>query len=163
MQFPIQTEESAVKSIKRILCPVDVYDFQPEAMEYAQTLAKALEAQIAVVYVMEPLPIRYMGDGYSVLLKDYEKHEKEAKQKAEEKLSEIISECFCSQIDKCAVVLGHASDKVLQLAEEYSGDMIVMASHGRSFWGRAIHGSVTNKVLANTKIPVLVIYPKKEQ
>lgn len=150
-----------MKAIKKIICPVDVYDFQPEAAEYAQTLAIALGAEIFLVYVMEPLPTRFMGDGYAVSLNDYEEHEKEAKQKAEAKLAKIIA-LFVNgcQVDG-EVLRGQAADKIIQAAGEHSADMIAMVSHGRSFWGRAIHGSVTSKVLANAKIPVLVINPQE--
>jgi len=37
-------------------------------------------------------------------------------------------------------------------------DLIVMASHGRSGLSAVVLGSVTNKVLTHTKIPVLVCH-----
>ena len=37
-------------------------------------------------------------------------------------------------------------------------DLIVMASHGRSGISAVLLGSVTNKVLTHTKIPVLVCH-----
>ncbi|SBW03542.1 putative UspA domain protein [uncultured delta proteobacterium] len=148
-----------MKTIKKIICPVDVYDFQPEAAEYAATLAKALDARIFVMHVMEPVPTPYVGEGYTVSMSDHKKNEERVKQEAEEKLAEIIArfggDC---QVDG-EVILGRAADKILQVSEERAGDMVIMASHGRSFWGRAIHGSVTNRVIANAKIPVLVINP----
>lgn len=148
-----------MKAIKRIICPVDVYDFQWEVAEYAMTLATALDAKITVLYVMEPIPPRYIAEGVSLPLFA---EEKEIKWKAEAKMAEVMSH-FCSICqDKGEVVIGDAADKILQIAEESAGDMVVMASHCRSLVCRAIHGSVTNKVLANSKIPVLVIYPKKQ-
>lgn len=148
-----------MKAIKKIICPVDVYDFQPEAAEYAMTLAKALDARILVLHVMEPLPAPYMGEGYTVSLNDHRKNEERVKQEAEARLAEITAQFGAGCHVDSEVILGHAADKILQVAEEHAGDMVIMASHGRSFWGRAIHGSVTNRVLANAKIPVLVINP----
>lgn len=146
-----------MKPIKKIICPVDVYDFQPEAAEYALTLANALEAKIVVVYVMEPVPPRYI-EGYAFRM---EAEEKKMQQNAEAKMAEVMSH-FCSICqDKGEVVVGFAADKILQIAEERGGDMIVMASHCRSLVCRAVHGSVTSRVLANSKIPVLVVYPKE--
>lgn len=149
-----------LKTIKRIICPVDVYDFQPEAAEYAMTLANALDAKITVLYVFEPLPSRYDGYGYTI---NPSEQGKTMTQKAEAKMSEILSEFFNSSVAKGEVVLGLAADQIAKVAEESSADIIVMASHGRSALGRVIHGSVTNKVLADTKIPVLVITPSKGQ
>lgn len=148
-----------MKPIKKILCPVDIYDFQPEAAEYAMTLAKALDAEISVLYAFEPLPPRYFAEGYVFYS---EENEKKLRQEAEAKMAEIMT-CFCSICqDKAVVVVGDAAEQIIKIATESSVDMIVMASHGRSALGRVIYGSVTNKVLADTKIPVLVIKPSKE-
>lgn len=150
-----------LKTIKKILCPVDVYDFQPETAEYAIMLAEALDAEITVLYVMEPLPPRFYGEGGAIPSSFDE--EEAAKRKAEAKLDTIMTTYFgnISQ-DKGKVALGQAADQIGRIAEESSADMIVMASHGRSVLGRVIYGSVTNKLLANTKTPVLVIQPTKE-
>lgn len=148
-----------MKAIKRIICPVDVYDFQPEAAEYALALANALGATILVVYVMEPVSVSEAVNVYNITPLEYEE---KMKQQAEAKMGKIMSH-FCSICqDKGTVVIGHAADKILQIAEESAGDLIVMTSHCRSLVCRAIHGSVANKVLANSKIPVLVVYPKEK-
>lgn len=46
--------------------------------------------------------------------------------------------------------------KIVEVAEERGCDLIFMGSHGRSGWGQLLLGSVTNKVLSHSKIPVLV-------
>lgn len=151
--------------VNKILCPVDVYDFQPGTVEYAVALAAALNADIIVLYVIEPLPPYYYGEGYygeSGNIPSPLAEEEAAKRNAKAKMAEIMTTYFCNVCqDKGEVVLGNPAEQIVSVAEESSVDMIVMASHGRSILGRVIHGSVTNKVLANTKIPVLVIPPKE--
>lgn len=150
-----------LKTIKKILCPVDVYDFQPGSADYAITLAEALDAKVTVLYVMEPLPPRFYGEGGAIPPSFDE--EAAAKLKAEAKLDEIVNTYFSNVCqDKGIVALGQAADQIGRIAEEDSTDMIVIASHGRSALGRVIHGSVTHKVLSNIKTPVLVIQPAKE-
>lgn len=46
--------------------------------------------------------------------------------------------------------------KIVDVAAEHGCDLIFMGSHGRSGWGQLLLGSVTNKVLSHSKIPVLV-------
>ena len=46
--------------------------------------------------------------------------------------------------------------KIVEVAAERHCDLIFMGSHGRSGWGQLLLGSVTNKVLSHSKIPVLV-------
>ena len=47
---------------------------------------------------------------------------------------------------------------IIATARDRGCDLIVMASHGRSGLSAVVLGSVTNKVLAHTKTPVLVCH-----
>ena len=49
-----------------------------------------------------------------------------------------------------------AALKIVEVAAHHGCDLIFMGSHGRSGWGHLLLGSVTNKVLSHSKIPVLV-------
>ena len=49
-----------------------------------------------------------------------------------------------------------AALKIVDVASQCGCDLIFIGSHGRSGWGHLLLGSVTNKVLSHTKIPVLV-------
>ncbi len=46
--------------------------------------------------------------------------------------------------------------KIVDVAASSGCDLIFMGSHGRSGWGQLLLGSVTNKVLSHSRIPVLV-------
>lgn len=46
--------------------------------------------------------------------------------------------------------------KIVAVAEQHGCDLIFMGSHGRSGWGQLLLGSVTNRVLSHTQLPVLV-------
>ncbi len=52
---------------------------------------------------------------------------------------------------------GHPDDIILQTADDEQCDLIVMASHGRRGLRAVLLGSETQKVLAQTDRPVLVI------
>jgi nucleotide-binding universal stress UspA family protein len=49
-----------------------------------------------------------------------------------------------------------ASMGIVQIAKEEAADLIVMGSHGRSGIARLMLGSVANKVLAESVVPVLI-------
>jgi nucleotide-binding universal stress UspA family protein len=59
------------------------------------------------------------------------------------------------------VVNGVAADEILKTAEEIGADLIAMSTHGRSGISRLALGSVTEKVLRASKIPVLVVRSAK--
>lgn len=52
---------------------------------------------------------------------------------------------------------GHAAEVIAQTATKGGYDLIVMGSHGHSALGNPVMGSVTNKVLAHCKTPVLIV------
>ena len=56
-----------------------------------------------------------------------------------------------------SIRFGQPADEILTYAQELGCDMIVMSTHGRSGVGRWVYGSVADKVLRGSKIPVLLI------
>ncbi len=50
----------------------------------------------------------------------------------------------------------HTALKIVEVAASQGCDLIFIGSHGRSGWGQLLLGSVTNKVLSHSRIPVLV-------
>ena len=52
----------------------------------------------------------------------------------------------------------HPYQAIITTAKDKGCDLIVMASHGRSGISAVLLGSVTNKVLTHTNIPVLVCH-----
>jgi nucleotide-binding universal stress UspA family protein len=54
------------------------------------------------------------------------------------------------------IVKGHPADEILKAADD--ADLVVMGSLGRTGISRFLLGSVTEKVIRNSKMPVLVVY-----
>lgn len=52
---------------------------------------------------------------------------------------------------------GNAADEILKTAEEVGADIIAMSTHGRSGLRRLAFGSITDKILHRTSIPVLMV------
>ena len=53
--------------------------------------------------------------------------------------------------------VGHAAEVIAKTAESGDFDLLLMGSHGHSMLGGLVMGSVTTKVLAHCKTPVLLI------
>lgn len=58
---------------------------------------------------------------------------------------------------KCSWVTGHASDMIIQQAHAVGASMIVLGTHGRGWLGRALMGSVAQRVVSDSEIPVLLV------
>jgi len=60
---------------------------------------------------------------------------------------------------KGVVIKGRAADEILEYAENNNIDIIVMSTHGRSGVSRWAMGSVADKVVRHSSIPVLLASP----
>jgi len=55
------------------------------------------------------------------------------------------------------VSTGNAGDEILKAADEIKADLIAMSTHGRSGIRRLAFGSITDRVIRSTNIPVLIV------
>jgi nucleotide-binding universal stress UspA family protein len=55
------------------------------------------------------------------------------------------------------VKAGAAADNIVSVADKGRFDLVVMGSHGHSTLGNLVMGSVATKVLARSKVPVLLV------
>ncbi len=52
---------------------------------------------------------------------------------------------------------GNAAEEILKASEQVGADLIAMSTHGRSGWRRLAFGSITDKVLRGSRMPVLMV------
>ena len=55
------------------------------------------------------------------------------------------------------VSTGNAADEIIKAAENTGADLIAMSTHGRSGLKKLAFGSITDKVMHNSKVPVLMV------
>jgi nucleotide-binding universal stress UspA family protein len=80
------------------------------------------------------------------------------KQRIMNYLNETAKSLICKGITVNAIVkTGNAADEILKTAAEISADLIAMSTHGRSGLRRLAFGSITDKVLHGTSVPVLMV------
>ncbi|MGL4668871.1 MAG: universal stress protein [Saezia sp.] len=141
---------------KKILVPTDGSTPSAKARGAALDLAKALDAPIVALYVVEPLP--YVGLA-EVGVPDFAGYSTVVRTEAQKLLDDIEIECQERKVKfECEVIEAINVDQgILKYAEEKGCDLIVMGSHGRRGLNRLLMGSVTRAVITESKIPVLVI------
>ena len=145
---------------KHILVPTDGSKLAAKGIREAVQLAKSLGARLTGVYVVAPFTPQLYSEGSAYLTravspKDYEALTgKEAKRA----LSVIARAARAAGVRfaERVVTEGQPWKGVLQVARAARCDLIVMGSHGRSALGGLMLGSETVRVLARSKIPVLV-------
>ena len=58
---------------------------------------------------------------------------------------------------------GDFADSILEAAKEVHADIIVVGSHSRKWLENIVMGSVTEKVLHHTSIPLLIVPTKQKK
>ena len=150
---------------RHILIPTDGPKLAERAVTNGLSLAKSVGAKVTVIIVEEPF------SGFAV--SDLKAQQSFVEQGAFEELgkySEQIKKRAASVLNSAANAAKQAGVScdtiqvedvqpyraIVATAADRGCDLIVMASHGRSGLSAVVLGSVTNKVLAHTKTPVLV-------
>lgn len=142
---------------KSILLPTDGSQLSERATQTAIEFAKIHGARITAVSVVQPLPFVPMAD--AAVLPDAGLFDREVRRNVEAGLDKVVAAATAAGI-RCDAVLGEAVspyEVIVKTAEEQHCDIIVMASHGRKGLNRLFLGSETQKVLAHTHLPVLVL------
>jgi nucleotide-binding universal stress UspA family protein len=142
-----------------ILCAVDLSQHSPFVAEYAVALARSFNAEITVVYAA-PALTQYVG--FHVPPSSIEHFVGEIVTGAEQTMREFVAENFSGVKVSGKVVNGYAAEEILRLAEEAGADLIVMGTHGRKGIDRILFGSVAEKVVKSSPIPVMTIRPNLE-
>lgn len=145
-------------NIKKILCSIDLSDHSVEVAEYACLLASKLDAEIVAVYVA---PTLSQYTGFKVPQSDIHAFVGEIVSGAQASMNAFVAEHFDGVKASGEVLVGYASDEILAKARKDGADMIIMGTHGRKGIDRIIFGSVAEKVVKNSTIPVLTVRPSK--
>ena len=85
-------------------------------------------------------------------------HSVDAMSQAEMKA--FVEENFQGVEAEGKVLVGYASEEILRHSVEDGCDLIVMGTHGRKGIDRILFGSVAEKVVQNSTIPVLTVRPE---
>jgi nucleotide-binding universal stress UspA family protein len=159
--------------IDKILYATDLSKNSAYAFRFATDIADKHNALIHVLNVLEELP-----ESAKTVLKRYLSDDQYQKfRNRKEDLMDTIRErlsVFCDNVQKddpqCVfrvasidVIEGHSVNEILKYAESNNCDLIVMGTHGKGILTHALLGSVAEKVIRKSKIPVMVIPIPEEE
>lgn len=141
----------------KILCPVDFSDVSPAIAKTARELAQKFEAEIIVVYVA-PSMIQY--EIFDLPAAALPQLVGDIVSGAEKNMAEFIATHFSGLRVTGKVVSGDTAESITNLAQSEGADLIVMATQGRQGLNRLLFGSVAEKVVKTSPIPVMTIRPQ---
>jgi nucleotide-binding universal stress UspA family protein len=142
-------------AFRRILHPTDFSRASAPARRRAVALARACRAPLVLLHVMTP-PSPFIGEGtppssYADLLIL-------ARRSARRRLAAALARVRRESVRAQGIfVEGLPADEILRAARRARADLIVMGTHGRTGVSRVFMGSVAERVVRESRCPVLTV------
>lgn len=144
-----------MSEFERIMVLLDGSEFAETALQPGLAIARAMEAEVVLFRVAQPIPrtraLREMPDVYNEVVAA-------AYREAEDYLTDIRARLA---YDKVSIEHRPAEEgvarQIVDYANRYDVDLIVMSSHGYTGVSRWTRGSIAEKVLQGAHCAILII------
>jgi len=142
-----------------IMVPLDGSELAECVLPHVEAIAKGCKAgNVMFVHVVEPFYTRG-GLGYFYNEADIKRIDSKNKAAAEKYLDQLVSRVSYDGINvQSEVITGKAAaDSIADYATKNESDLIIIATHGRSGVSRWVWGSVADRILRSSCVPVLMV------
>jgi len=144
---------------KKILFPLDLSESSAKIVPFVKSLASRYDARVHLLFVARVFD--YFTSMY-VPHPSVSQFEKEVIEGAEKRLYDFADENFAAVAGtRTQVVAGDPSDEILGYIAAHGIDLVVMGTHGRKGLDKVIFGSVAERVVKSSPVPVMVVNPFK--
>jgi nucleotide-binding universal stress UspA family protein len=141
---------------QNILVPTDGSDGAMAALEEVLDITEGTDATIHTLYVVDST-VAQPESGYVDVLDAL----KESGEAATRRVAERVEDAELTA--ERAVNVGTPHREILDYVEDHDIDLVVMGTHGRTGLDRYLIGSVTEKVVRTSPVPVLTVRaPERE-
>jgi nucleotide-binding universal stress UspA family protein len=152
-----------MQNVKTILAAVDLSHYSSQVLRSAANLARALQAHLVVVNVlnkrdvdaMEMVQRTYAGLRVSQFIQN-------ATAERLQLLAKLLSEEGAGSLPvKTRVDVGVPFKEILKAVDEEKADLLVMGTMGRGNLADALFGSTAEKVFRRCPVPLLSVRPER--
>ncbi len=142
-----------VQLFRKVLCPIDFSDHSLAALKAALKVTQQNDAKL---YLLNVAPVPAGAAGFQpVPLDAYPFHEKDR----QEELAKLGREQIPAAVRyETLVISGDPAERVLETARGLAADLIVMGTHGHRGLSRLVLGSVAERVVRESPVPVLSVH-----
>jgi nucleotide-binding universal stress UspA family protein len=142
--------------VRNILVSTDFSDFSATAVEYASSFALLYGAKIHLVHVIESGAVM----GVPNIELNAAAVTRESEESAQEEMRKFVYWKLKNNTNLEQVILhGEPHREIVRYAQENEIDLIVVATHGRTGLAHMLLGSVAEKVVRLSPVPVLAVKP----
>lgn len=150
----------SIGSIQTVLVPTDFSANSGAALPYAVELARSGKGKIVLAHVVDD-SVYYAGEPGAYGVEGVERWLETTIEEADRRLDDLAERVATenSLTVEPVRVIGNPAAKLIDVAEAFSVDLIALATHGYTGLSRAVFGSVAEKVVQTSLVPVLSVKP----
>lgn len=143
-------------AIRRILVPTDFSEPADAALRYARALAEQFGSTLHLMHIVpEPYVYPWGTEISTMPLVDLLAQSEE---QAAERLKTLASESGAlTDRVTTTTAIGTPVDRILQYVADEGIDLVVMGTHGRGAVGHLLLGSVAERIVRRSPVPVLTV------
>jgi nucleotide-binding universal stress UspA family protein len=143
---------------KHVLIPIDGSTLAKKAVKAGIAFAKSTNAKLTIYHALEVVQPYLIGEGIAIDTTTFRAFAERAREQAEKIVADAAKAASAAGV-RCETHISKpatAYQGIVAAAKKNKCDVIFIASHGRGEFTSLLLGSVTQKVLAHSKVPVLV-------
>jgi len=143
---------------KHILIPTDGSPVSAKAVRAGIAFAKQSGAKVTGYHAVEPVPTHLYGEGYiadKAMVAEFERRRRDAAKKHIAGLARAARKAGV-RFEPLVQIARTPYEGIVDAARKRKCDLILMSSHGHRGFSRLLLGSVADKVIQLSKVPVLV-------
>lgn len=140
---------------RNILIPIDGSSCSELATQEGLSIAKAIDANVTFIYVLEDPVIRgHKNSDIPAYVSEFYEHDRQMGQDA---LDKSIRSAMQQGVRAKQILLEKQDPATAILKASSEADLIVIVTHGHRGFKRAIFGSVAESVIRHVTIPCLIV------
>ena len=145
--------------VTKILCPVELWgDEANSIVDYAAMAAKAFGASLILMHVAPKF------DTYATASEVFVHAGKitdDIVKRSYVKMEELLASPSLKEIKATSLIIpGKADEEILKAIQKEKVDMLVIGTHGKNAISRTFFGSVAEKIVRTSPVPVLTVRPE---
>lgn len=143
--------------IEKILFPSELREYPLKMLPYVLSMSEKYNSTVYLLHVIEDI---LKWGGFYIPHMSLDKYQKEAEGAAEKFMDKVCEQQMngCPNFER-KICSGDPAIEILKSIESEDIDMVIMGTHGYKGMEHAIFGSVAEKVVKKSPVPVMVVNP----
>ena len=145
---------------KKVLVPLDGSELSESALTHVtDIISDCHAADVVLIRIKEPLDPNVIGTLDAKVAVELDEAYRDEAARYLDKVVEILKEKGIAA--KTEVLSGNPAEEIIKYSQKNDIDLIIMSTRGRSGISRLVFGSVAEKVIRNSTVPVLIKPPRQ--